>query len=294
MERGQQGQQGQNKMERGQQGFVRRNSEYRNYPRYTEEDTQFYCPCPIGGVRQPETRNVDNKNWTMEIDVNDFTPEEIKTKIDPVFHTVTITGKRLVNRRREDICPNTFKRVLPLPENIDITQLKCVVTTEGNMVLRAPFVNSRNEHETEIPITFKENSTLDNLTLEDLKTKIPVAQYLRLLKSFTFPGTTDAQCMRDEITGGFKIMIDLDTVGYRSHEVTVQFQERERRLAIVAKHEMITLGCNMFRREFIVPDYINMNQMQWRLLNNGILRIEMPCERNPVERKTAKKICSTY
>jgi HSP20 family molecular chaperone IbpA len=276
---------------REQEEPMRRGMEYERNPsrRYLEDDEcrAYRCPCAVEIVR-PEIFSTKRNNatmnnlWTLETDVEDFTVDEIKIKVDQVFHTLCISGKRPIHRRREENCRNVFKRVVPLPENVDIRQLNTVMTVEGKLLLTAPFCyNIRDEtiSTTRIPITLKDNvNYLPNMTLDELKTQSPVSQFLRLLKSFTFPGVMSADCVKDEITSGYKLTMDFDTVGFRPQEIQVTFMEKERRFIVNAKHEVAGVGNNVFRHEFLLPEYLNADQMQYRVLNNGILRIQMPCE----------------
>jgi HSP20 family molecular chaperone IbpA len=264
---------------------IRRCADYLKNPRLLEEGERAYCcPSSLEIVRLEDfltKRNnaLNNNLWTLETDVEDFNDDEIKIKIDPIFYTLSIIAKRPIVRRRDENCRNILKRVVPLPENVNIHQLNTVMTMEGKLLLTAPFCYNDETSTSRIPIILKDNiNNLPSITLDELKTHSPVSQFLRLLKSFTFPGVMSADCVKDEISGGNKLIMDFDTVGFRQQEIQVTFLEKERRLTINAKHELVFVGKNVFRQEFLLPEYLNADQMQYRVLNNGILRIQMPCE----------------
>jgi len=260
------------------------------------------CVIPIEtGVNVTE-----NKLWQMPIQLENVTePERIHVKVDPIFRTLQITGKPTVTGKNV-----AFKRVLPLPENIDINQLKSVLTPEGILMFNAPFmVNNPLEQEGRFNAP---RATVNEMTPritdpqwtgmtqnEECNTDLPLPEYLRLLKTVTLSHGTQNQveCVKDTTTGAWKIILNMDTLGFDPKNIQVLFHGKGRRLAVIGKRHLPGFGSNVFQREFHVPEYLDVNQMQWRVMNNGLVRIEMPCQggKIPMEGKFMRNIpCTDY
>jgi len=222
-----------------------------------------------------------NKLWQMPIQLENVTePELIHVKVHPIFRIIKIAGKSGVTGNVY------FKRVLPLPENIDINQLKSVISPEGILLLKAPFLINK-PFEGEGCTNFNERNP------------ISLPEYLRLLKTVTLSRGTPNQveCVKDTTTGGWKIILNMDTLGFDPKNVQVLFHGKGRRLAVIGKRHLPGFGSNVFQREFHVPEYLDVNQMQWRVMNNGLVRIEMPCRggKIPMEGKFVRNIpCADY
>jgi HSP20 family molecular chaperone IbpA len=303
--------------QREQQLQNRRFNKYQKVPRIFDEDTTCNkVSLPIEMTR-PRNMETTNRNmWTWETNVEDFTPEEINIKVDPENNTLTLTGERQVIRRRGDVVDeptnvfnrvdreynpstptgqrqsirrrgdlddeptNVLKRVVSLPENVDVNNMKTIMTKEGKLILLSPYLTTIRGNETEpcnIPITLEKD------------TNLPVSEYLRLLKNI--PNTICVECVKDETTGEWKLLIDLDTVGFRPEDIRVHFNDEERCLTVRAEHEVVGLGKDVFHHELVLPEYIKEKELKWRILNNGVLRIEMPCEREAIREKGIQNVC---
>jgi len=265
-------------------------------------------PRQYGRREQREFDNQEEKfaerKWTFVSDVHQFLPEEVTVKVDPVYHTLIITAKRISQpwKGEQEKCLK-MKRVIPLPEYVKPEELRVKFTPRGELIVKAPFhqredtmmpqERKQRGGEITLPIFYKDvigkrqqEQLLPNGQVD--MNKCSVQRYLRLLKNSSFPNTLSTKCVRDESTGKWKIFFDINTVGFRREEVQVHFQEKERLLIVEAKHELRTeasqlqgISFKTLRREFILPEFVDGKQMRYRVMNTGVLRIQLPCLRDP-------------
>jgi hypothetical protein len=87
--------------------------------------------------------NKHSGKWTKTVDLHGFRADEVKVKVNPVYHNLEIVAKRQTNPWHNPQVAqkcNKFKRVLNLPENIDLVQLTVNLNIEsGKLMVRAPF-----------------------------------------------------------------------------------------------------------------------------------------------------------
>ena len=70
---------------------------------------------------------------------------------------------------------------------------------------------------------------------------------------------------------------DFDVSGFRPEEITVKTQDNQ--LEVVARHEERSPGREVsreFKRTFTIPEGIHPDELQGRLVNDGLLRVEAP------------------
>jgi hypothetical protein len=255
--------------------------------------------------RRESREDRNPRKWTFVVDMPRFRPEETKVKVDTVFHTLIITAKRVSQpwQGEQEKCMK-MKRVIPLPESIRLEELRVKFTPRGELIVKAPYHRRSDEMtmplqrhqrggEITLPVFYKD--VTGKRRQEELlpsgqvdTNKCSVQRYLRLLKNSSFPNTLSTECVRDENTGKWKIIFEINTVGFRREEVQVHFQEKERLLIVEAKHELRTeknqlpgISVKTLRREFILPEFLDGKQMRYRVMNTGVLRIQLPCLRDP-------------
>jgi len=297
-------------MEYGQDSF-RPCCEYSIIPRVTEKAC---CVCPNTHkmdevCQKPEFTgktcfDTDSEIWQLPIQLENVTePENIQTQVDPIFRTLKITGKLQYPSGRQVV----FERLFPLPENIDINQLKSVFKTQhgqGILLLKAPYL-IKNQSEEEgcftipcIRLNADKQVTLPKWNKEAVyeekkKSMLSLPEYLCLLKTVTLAHgkKSHVECMKDTATGAWKLHIQLDTFGYEPENLQVLFHGKGRRLSVIGKRQLTGFGNNVFHSEFLVPEYLDVDQLQWRVMNNGLLRIELPCRGGvSMERKFVRNI----
>jgi len=276
-------------------------------PDFTQTTMTFnkkHHPMPISVIPRESGVNVTgNKLWQMPIQLENVTePEQIHVKVHLIFRTLQISRKPTVTdfitgtRKTGKVGANVFfKRILPLPENIDLNQLKWVISSEGILHLEAPFLID-NSWEREGCCS----APCPGMTLqEQCNTDLSLLRYLRLLKTVTLSHGAEnhVECVKDSTIGAWTIHLNMDTLGYEPRNYQVLFHGKGRRLAVIGKRHLPGFGSNVFQREFHVPEYLDVNQMQWRVMNNGLVRIEMPCQggKIPMEGKFMRNIpCTDY
>jgi len=257
-------------MEYGQESMRPSFGEYIVIPQVTEGICQCEPEFTKKTFSEPISPIVKDSNmWQLPIQLENVTePENIQIQVDPVFRTVKITGKR------QSFGDNVvLKQVIPLPENIDINQLKSVFKTQqGILLLTAPFLINQEQEGCVSDHCVKINEKDNTLSLPE---------YLHLLKTVTLAHgkKSDVECLKDTATGEWKIRIHLDTLGYQPENMQVLFHGKGRRLSVIGKRQVTGFGSNVFNREFLVPQYLDVDQLQWRVMNNGLVRIELPCRR---------------
>jgi len=70
---------------------------------------------------------------------------------------------------------------------------------------------------------------------------------------------------------------DFDVAGFRPEEITIKTQDNT--LDVIARHEEKTPGREVsreFRRTFTIPEGISPDELQGKLVRDGILRVEAP------------------
>jgi HSP20 family molecular chaperone IbpA len=95
------------------------------------------------GEPSTTSTNKHGGKWTKTVDLHGFRADEVKVKVNPVYHNLEIVAKRQTNPWHQPQVAqksNKFTRILNLPENIDMSQLSVNLNIEsGKLMVKAPF-----------------------------------------------------------------------------------------------------------------------------------------------------------
>jgi HSP20 family molecular chaperone IbpA len=123
------------------------------------------------------------------------------------------------------------------------------------------------------------NKVNKNITGRGLfQTSTGISQFLR------------PQYIRDEVTGKLAMIINVNTVGFRPEEICVCVKEgiliveATKRSAtathIISQIPKLGLPVKYLHREFILPQFLDVTHIAYRVLSNGIVTIKLPMLKN--------------
>jgi len=258
---------------------------------YEQEPTTFFKRQPF---EVEEEQRVPRK-WYNVMYIKECRPEAIQIVVDPIYHTITVNGKR----------------VIPLPRNVNVAELRVKVTPRGELLFKAPcysrFVDTTDFKCFEkftIPVIFSQKARSQKYQQRQQRQQrqqkyfqrfiVPQyfqrffqqPEYFHVFKSTTTeePKFVESRCERDETTGKFMVVFEVNTVGFRREEIQVRFVEEKHLLLVKAMHqlqrretELKGIAPKTLLREFILPEWLEGSEMRYRVLKNGLLRIEVPC-----------------
>jgi len=229
------------------------------------------------------------REWFTMVDLEGFRPQDVTAKLNPQCRILVIKAKKDNLRQPQQMKQleerqsfgKKFVRIIPLPENIHLEQLRVKVTTRGELVVKAPFLSRREMQQkqhlrtissTWIPleVTIKGKGDLFDtqrqhtkagfknrrcqMENEEIVTGGEVGQQeCNKMKRKSFEGglyqphststTLRTEYIRDEVTGKPVMLIKVNVIGFRSEEVRVRVVESKRVLIVEAikQHEMPTM-----------------------------------------------------
>lgn len=108
-----------------------------------------------------------------------------------------------------------------------------------------------------------------------------------LQKSKMLEKTLRPEYIRDESNNQVSMLVQVDTLGFSPEEIRVQVDEKEKLLIIECNKEqqqqqtqqqelLRNLPVKSLRREFILPEWVDVNKIGFRVMQNGLLSIKLP------------------
>jgi HSP20 family molecular chaperone IbpA len=207
-------------------------------------------------------------------------------------------------------------RIIPLPENVHLEQLRVQLTPRGLLVVKAPFLmpgvsvwQQKQLHRfapTWVPIRvtlkdcdlFQLQGGLFNKKCSEeyqgqqwnkqTKKNIPEQDIFQHTTGLT---TTTAvtnllrpQFIRDEVTGKLAMHFKVNTMGFRPEEIRVVAKDgvliveatTKRSTKSIKEITKLGLPVKYLHREFVLPQFVDEDHIAYRVLNNGILTIKLP------------------
>jgi len=281
------------------------------------------------------------REWFTVVDLEGFYPQDVTAKLNPQCRILVIKAKKdnirqqqqmeQLEERGQTFGKNKLMRIIPLPENIRLEQLRVKVTTRGELVVKAPFLTRsemqqkqhlRNISSTWIPlkVTIKGSDVfgtqhqhtkslfrtkrcqqrgLDDLMLE--KEEILGGEEQEWNKRNTTTTTTlRTEYIRDEVTGKPAMLVKINVVGFRPEEVRVRVVESKRVLIVEAINKRFStiqqqqqekqpqqgLTMKYLLREFVLPEFVDVSHIAFRVLNTGVLAIKLPLLKKNLKEET--------
>jgi len=212
------------------------------------------------------------QQWTKTASVLCWSPETMKAKLDRNMHTLTITTRMECDPRQTTYQPKR-KQVIPLPHDIDMTQLRVhLKPEEQQLVLMAPLQRPKDiitkqqkhkyQHQQQLitlrrqqfpeefeslytPILIRDTQPLQIKQQKKTQKKQKRTPYPGTLQTWSWFGsgedvsTLDDKMLttkveKDDKTGKWNLLIDVNTVvGFQKREVKVTFEDEEEPIIVV-------------------------------------------------------------
>jgi HSP20 family molecular chaperone IbpA len=285
-------------------------------------------------------------------------PSQVTAKLNPKCHILVIKAKQTVKnalpKRKEvlkhsgdvvepqsagaDTPSGKIVRVIPLPQNIYLRQLKVQITPNGQQIMvKAPFVLSGEESQEEqqrsrysstwvpIRITVKDISvdalnypqhSLPSRTANEWEREaqfpkeytqkeqhgmyyIPGKQWQTISSSINAqqqretPRTSSSskrtrpEYIRDPVTGKLAMLMKVNILGFLPEEIVVRVDQTRGILIVEAnqkeeqpqqQQQVLEQGLPIkcLRREFVLPQWLDINHIGYRVLQDGLVIIKLP------------------
>jgi HSP20 family molecular chaperone IbpA len=211
------------------------------------------------------------KNWTATVRLAGYKPDEVNVE------RVADNAKVKIHARRQEAEDfSEIRRTIEVPDTVDRTKLEVDLTREGILVVKAPYLQR------------EPSSTLDNFNpwsmmprrdwssltdeMRDLQNNM-----LQLYQQ-SFPGSMAPNFVK-AADGTTQLRVNFNLSGYKPDEITVSQEGNQ--VSVEAKHEQKTeqgLSMKHFKRVFTLPKNVKVGEMTSKLLSDGQLRLEAPCE----------------
>lgn len=128
--------------------------------------------------------------------------------------------------------------------------------------------------------------------------KSQVENEKEMQKSKVLEKTFRPECIRDESSGQLCVLWLVNTLGFSQEEIQVQVDEKEKLLIVEANkdqqqleqqqqqqqqqekssllEQIKNLPMKSLRREFILPEWVDVNKIGFRVMQNGLLSVKLP------------------
>jgi HSP20 family molecular chaperone IbpA len=205
-------------------------------------------------------------------------------------------------------------QVILLPEDIHLKQFRVQMTPTGQVIMMAPFIIPGEHIQQQrypsiwvpIRVTLKEKSvpdtkrgTMDSKTPTEYGRKqnknVPRMPELSLIQQQTPIGKFfRPEWIRDSETGTLAMIVKVNTAYFRPEEVRVRVDQTKGRLIVEAtkkgsletskfdKEQLLEQGVatKYLLREFVLPKWLDMTHIVFRVLKNGLLIVKLPILKN--------------
>lgn len=219
------------------------------------------------------------KFWVFQFPLLGFREEDVTFKMDNNKHTVFITAKRTDKPE----CHQEVNTTVQLPMNIDMTKLKINWFVNG-LIMKAPYTTPMNATEVGCRLLDEERSWKSNrarLSLDVVPPEIKILlEHMMEMRKCTSSLPMFLELVRDPITQCLMLQIDFKMRAFTTEELKVTHKKQNRTLLIEGKHEVKCQNiCHTFmeiREEFMMPEMVNLDKMQSKMLPNCVFRVTMP------------------
>uniref|UniRef100_A0A3B1JCH9 Heat shock protein, alpha-crystallin-related, b6 n=1 Tax=Astyanax mexicanus TaxID=7994 RepID=A0A3B1JCH9_ASTMX len=84
----------------------------------------------------------DHNGFTVQLDVKDFSPEELVVKVKGDY--VVVEGKHEKRKNGSGLVTREFNRRYRIPDGVDVLALESAMSPEGMLVISAPLLQGEN------------------------------------------------------------------------------------------------------------------------------------------------------
>jgi HSP20 family molecular chaperone IbpA len=217
------------------------------------------------------------KNWVASVRLPQFKKEDISIEFGENNSTVNIHAKHDQGDGQYD----EVKRIIKVPDTVKRSDIKTELTKDGILLIKAPYIQQQNFTNL-MPWGFDSVMPVEDwgeLTKEMEKMRNELNQ---LTQDSTLHGSGSMlpRVIRDK-DGKHKMSLSFDLHGYKPEEV--QISQNKDRVTVEANHKDETehgFVSKHYKREFKLPENVKVDELQSRLLQNGQLELEAPCQFN--------------
>jgi HSP20 family molecular chaperone IbpA len=249
------------------------------------------------------------KMWFTVANFEGFCPKDLTVKLNPKFRILVIKAEKNVHRqelKKSQPMGGKLIQMILLPEDIHLKQFRVQMTPNGQVIMMAPFLIPGEHIQQQrypsiwvpVRVTLKEKNfpdtkqgTMDPKTPTEYGRKqtknVPRMPEVTLIQQQTPVGQYfRPELIRDNETGTFAMIVNVNTVGFLPKEVRVRVDQTKRRLIVVAskKGSLETteqgIATKYLHREFILPRCLDVPHIVFHVLKNGLLIVKLPILKN--------------
>jgi HSP20 family molecular chaperone IbpA len=224
-----------------------------------------------------------HKTWKTSLHLPGFKKDEVLIKVDPIQHVLCITAKHRTNPWQTNtamapIPQSNVKCMLPVPENVGMDTLRVRMDTKaGQLLVKGPI----------------QYNTGNQLWQQRKKNLFPVNAFP--VKPCSLKETFSTNVVKDEESGKWKMMLNINAMNFQRDDIQVNYQEEEKILVVEMRREnikppqmasttstqkQVPIALKMVREEILLPEEVNAKELNFNV-DNGVLCIEMPLLREP-------------
>ncbi|ETN66641.1 lethal(2)essential for life protein, l2efl [Anopheles darlingi] len=255
----------------------------------------WHSSCVANKRDSGSTVNVTNDKFQINLDVQQFAPEEISVKY--VDKSLVVEGKHEEKQDEHGYISRHFVRRYTLPAGHNENQIESSLSSDGILTITCPRLAIEQKPEKTIPITQtgQPQKTIDQKKAEDKmelqqsqQHRHPSGRYVRPWHSSCVANKRDSGSTVNVTNDKFQI--NLDVQQFAPEEISVKYVDKS--LVVEGKHEEKQDEHGYISRHFVrrytLPAGHNENQIESSLSSDGILTIT--CPRLAIEQKPEKTI----
>ncbi|XP_049546513.1 protein lethal(2)essential for life-like [Anopheles darlingi] len=256
----------------------------------------WHSSCVANTRDSGSTVNVTNDKFQINLDVQQFAPEEISVKY--VDKSLVVEGKHEEKQDEHGYISRHFVRRYMLPAGHNENQIESSLSSDGILTITCPRLAIEQKPERIIGIT-QTGEPLKTLgdqskneeksqSTQELQHRHPSGRYVRPWHSSCVANTRDSGSTVNVTNDKFQI--NLDVQQFAPEEISVKYVDKS--LVVEGKHEEKQdehgYISRHFVRRYMLPAGHNENQIESSLSSDGILTIT--CPRLAIEQKPERII----
>jgi HSP20 family molecular chaperone IbpA len=213
---------------------------------------------------QPTTRATNSEKFRIQLNIAEFNPETIQTRIDG--QQVIVEAKQEDRPNNDDYCIQQIRKTYDLPEYSDINHLTSYITPNNLLVIEVPVHNPENDYR--LSQSTKENQNLSQFG----QYRDPLFDYVAFLTGSDFQSR-----IIDKGDNQKQMEISIEMKCYQPEEIKVSVKNNE--LIVQGEHKYEDnkrLERSYFFKSTTLPPGTQIDQLKSQLTNDGYLKIEAP------------------
>jgi len=238
--------------------------------------------------RQQAQQHKSAKNWSITVRLTGYKPDEVKVERAEDNATVKIHARHQEEGGSEDF--SEIRRTIQVPDTVDRSKVEVDFTREGILVVKAPYLH-RQQQQQQLQVAQAPRGGFNPWSMSPWSHWTEEMRALHndmlQLSQQSFPGSMRSNFVKNA-DGSTQLQLDFDMSGYKPEEIHVA--QEKNAVIVEAKQETKTeQGSSLkhFKRVFTLPPNIQVHEMTSKLLQDGHLRLEAPCELKETQQQKA-------